>query len=191
MIGRPLKKEEWKPPVPPKTQPYVGVKIPGAGEVARRAPLRPLLYGPIVKPNPFEDVGRETGEGKQGCSLELCPIWVLREGGKKEKEGEATMMTEEDKDKELPKNEKPKCDFKKKQKIEISKKDETPTQESSEQETSYESSNSSSQEKKKKKQKKEDQEEASKQNKKVKKNKKKGKTMWLHIGGKRVKASVE
>ena len=63
VIGRPLKKEEWKPPVPPKTQPYVGVKIPGAGEVARRAPLRPLPYGPIAKPNPFEDVGREAGEG--------------------------------------------------------------------------------------------------------------------------------
>ena len=85
------REQGWEPPAPPMLKTWAKGKAPivptkpPVTQAARKAPLRPMPYGVAPKPTnrSFKEVIEESSEGKMGkmgCSLQLCPIWVLREG---------------------------------------------------------------------------------------------------------------
>ena len=154
-----------------------------------------MPYGAAPKPKqrPFEGAATVSGEGKLGmekvgCSLQLCPIWVLR-GGE-----EAAQPKEEVKKTGGPeqKNPIPPQNPVEKQAME-EKNDAEGTKESDETSTGCSSGTNSSHayKMKMKKKKKEVVGKKKGQGKKGQKGGKKEKVIWLRIGGEKVKASIE
>ena len=87
VTGGPLQRG-WAPPSPPATvskAPAEAGTLPvmKGKMTTQKPPLRPMPYGPIPKKCPLGGSMVGVCENKMdqvGCSLQLCPIWVLQEG---------------------------------------------------------------------------------------------------------------
>ena len=196
----------WEPPHPPvlttlETQPkgYVPKAPcqpktkPTTAPATKKAPLRPMPYGniPIPKQSPFKGVVTASGEGelgkeKVGCSLQLCPIWVLR-GEEEVAQPKEEVMKAGGPEQKTPT---PKQDPLTKQALE-EKNDEEGTKTSDETSTEVSSGSNSSHAYKMKKKKKEVVGKKKKgKGRREQKGGKKEKVIWLHIGGEKIKASI-